>query len=177
MPTNLLLQETKERFLREKALADGAMAQVSSQEFLATLDGEANSIGVIVKHLGGNLKSRWTEFLSSDGEKASRDRDAEFLAETAETRESLLETWEAGWRCLFDSLDSLSSDDLVKTVVIRGESHSAISAMLRSLTHTAEHVGQIVLLAKHFAGPRWRTLSVPRGQSREFTAAMLKKRG
>ncbi|MGB6265816.1 MAG: DUF1572 family protein, partial [Candidatus Acidiferrales bacterium] len=112
MPTNILLQETKERFLREKALADGAMAQVSSQEFLATLDGEANSIGVIVKHVGGNLKSRWTDFLSSDGEKASRDRDAEFVAETAETRESLLETWEAGWRCLFDSLDSLSPDDL-----------------------------------------------------------------
>lgn len=166
------LDEAARGFRRFKKLADRALSQVSDDDFFATLDAESNSLAVIVKHLAGNLRSRWTDFLTTDGEKPDRRRDSEFLIEPEDTRASLLDRWEAGFQVLSASLESLGPDDLERTVAIRGEPHTVIQAMNRQLTHFAYHVGQIVLLAKHFAGPRWETLSIPRGKSEQVNAAM-----
>jgi hypothetical protein len=156
------LEETIREFRRLKDLADRGMAQVRDEEFFVTLDPESNSIAVIVKHMAGNMRSRWTDFLTSDGEKPDRKRDSEFEIEVRDSKESLLKRWENGWRFLFDAVTPLKPEDLNKTVLIRGEPHSVIQAINRQLTHYAYHVGQIVFLAKHFVGERWQTLSVPR---------------
>lgn len=153
-----------------KAQADKAMAQVDDRQFFDTLDPEANSIALIVKHLAGNMRSRWTDFLTSDGEKPNRERDNEFLL-LRDTRESLMATWEEGWRLVFDAISPLSDEDLTRTVRIRGEAHTVLEAVNRQLTHYAAHVGQIVLLAKHHAGAKWQSLSIPRGKSKEFDVA------
>ena len=145
-----------------KAQAEKAMAQVDDAQFFALLDADANSIALIVKHVAGNMRSRWTDFLTSDGEKPDRHRDSEFERETADTRDAILARWEAGWDILFDALMSLTAGDLGKTVTIRNESHSVVQAINRQVSHYAAHVGQIVLLAKHFAGQRWQTLSIPK---------------
>jgi hypothetical protein len=121
-----------------------------------------------MKHISGNMRSRWTNFLTTDGEKPDRDRDSEFEQSDADTREAVLTRWESGWRLLFEALDPLTEDDLQKTVTIRGEPHTVLQAINRQLTHYASHVGQIVFLAKHLAGPRWQSLSIPRGKSRQF---------
>jgi hypothetical protein len=156
------LEETIRQLRKLKDLADKAMAQIRDEDWFTTLDEEANSIAVIVKHMAGNMRSRWTDFLTSDGEKPDRRRDLEFEIEVRDAKESLLKRWEIGWRCLFDALTPLKPEDLGKTVLIRGEPHSVMQAINRQLSHYAYHVGQIVFLAKHFAGARWQTLSVPR---------------
>ena len=145
-----------------KAQADKAMAQVGDSQFFALIDPEANSIALIVKHVAGNMRSRWTDFLTSDGEKADRHRDYEFEREAADTRDAILARWEAGWNLLFNTLLSLHPADLGKTVLIRGEAHTVVQAINRQVSHYSAHVGQIVLLAKHFAGENWKTLSIPK---------------
>jgi hypothetical protein len=168
------LEETRDLFSRYKKLAESAMAQVADADLTRQLDDESNSIAVIVKHIAGNLRSRWTDFLTTDGEKPDRRRDSEF-EDPARTRRELMASWEAGWNALFSALDSLSDADLGRTVTIRGEAHSVLKAAQRSLTHTASHVGQIVFLAKHVCGSNWSSLSIPRGKSEEFTRALNKK--
>jgi uncharacterized damage-inducible protein DinB len=148
-------------------LGEGAIAQVSDEQLLATLDPEMNSIAQIVKHLAGNMRSRWTNFLTSDGEKPDRNRDSEFEQPPA-TREALMTMWEAGWKCLFDALEPLGAADVDRKVTIRGENHSVMQAVNRQIAHYAYHVGQIVFLAKHLQHPRWKSLSIPRNQSAKF---------
>ena len=154
-------------FRNYKKLAERAIEQVSDEEFFATIDEEANSIALIVKHISGNLRSRWTDFLTSDGEKPDRHRDTEFEL-IGDTRESLMKFWEDAWQILFDVIEPLKPDDFLLTVTIRGEPHSVVEAMNRQLTHYAYHVGQIVLLAKHFRSTEWKSLSVPKNRSAEF---------
>ncbi len=173
-PSENYLQLTLREFKRTKALADGAIAQITSEQFFAAPGPEDNSIAVIVKHVGGNLRSRWTDFLTSDGEKPGRDRDTEFAILTGDTREALLREWEAGWAALFDALSPLGDDDLSRTVLIRGEPLSVLQAINRQLTHYSYHTGQIVYLAKHHAGKSWRSLSIPKGKSAEFNARPTK---
>jgi Protein of unknown function (DUF1572) len=155
-----------------KRRADRALDQVSPEDLFRKLDPDSNSLAEIMKHVGGNLRSRWTDFLNSDGEKAQRNRDAEFVATQSDTPESLRQNWESGWACLFESLARLTPEQMDRSVRIREEAHSVIEAIHRTMTHTANHVGQIIYMAKHFAGPRWQTLTVPRGRSEQYTAAM-----
>lgn len=143
------------------------MEQVTDEQLFALLDGEANSIAIIVKHMAGNMRSRWTDFLTTDGEKPDRNRDSEFVDPPA-TRAALLQVWEDGWACVFHAIEPLSDADLGRRVMIRGEEHSVMQAIHRQVAHYAQHVGQIVLLAKHFASDRWQSLSVPRNRSAEF---------
>jgi hypothetical protein len=150
-----------------KKLGERAMDQVEDERLFAALDGEANSIAIIVKHITGNMRSRWTDFLTTDGEKPDRNRDGEFV-DPPPTREALLKDWEDGWQRVFDALEPLTDGDLTRTVTIRGEPHSVMQAVNRQVAHYAHHVGQIVLLAKHFACDRWQSLSVPRNKSAEF---------
>jgi hypothetical protein len=150
-----------------KRLAERAMEQVTDDQLFVAIDAEANSIAIIVKHMVGNMRSRWTDFLTADGEKPNRNRDSEFVDPPA-TRAALLDQWEAGWSCVFSAIDPLTDEDLGRTVTIRGEAHSVMQAINRQLAHYPHHVGQIVLLAKHFAGDRWQSLSIPRNKSAEF---------
>jgi hypothetical protein len=165
--TTSYLEDSLALFAWYKKLAERAMDQLTDDQLFATLDGEANSIAIIVKHMSGNMLSRWTDFLTTDGEKPNRNRDAEFEAPPA-TRAALLATWGAGWACLFSALQPLTDADLARTVTIRGEVHSVLQAINRQLAHYPHHVGQIVLLAKHFAHDHWQSLSVPRKGSAEF---------
>jgi hypothetical protein len=150
-----------------KRLGERAMEQVADEQLFTTLDAEANSIAIIVKHMAGNMRSRWTDFLTSDGEKPDRNRDSEFVDPPA-TRAALLAEWENSWARLFSAIEPLTDADLGRTVTIRGEAHSVMQAINRQLAHYPHHVGQIVLLAKHFASDHWQSLSVPRNQSAEF---------
>jgi hypothetical protein len=145
------------------------MEQAPDAALFTSLDEESNSIAIIVKHVAGNLRSRWTDFLTSDGEKPNRNRDSEFEA-PPKTRAELLAMWEASWKILFDSLAGVTEADLTRTITIRGEAHSVMQAINRNITHTAYHVGQIVFLAKHFAGLKWTALTIPRGKSTQFNA-------
>jgi hypothetical protein len=166
--TTSYVEDSLALFAYYKKLAERAMEQVTDEQLLATLDDESNSIAIVVKHMAGNMRSRWKDFLTSDGEKPDRDRDSEFV-EAPATREALLQLWEDGWSHVFQALEPLSDADLGRTVTIRGEAHSVLQAINRQVAHYAHHVGQIVLLAKHFAHDRWQTLSVPRNRSAEFT--------
>jgi hypothetical protein len=150
-----------------KRLAERAMGQVTDKQLFQVLDMEANSIAVVVKHMAGNMRSRWTDFLTTDGEKPNRNRDSEFVDPPA-TRAALLAEWENGWNCLFRAIEPLTDADLARKITIRGEGHSVMQAINRQLAHYPHHVGQIVLLAKHFACDRWESLSVPRNKSTEF---------
>ena len=150
-----------------KKLGERAMDQVADEQLFQTLDHEANSIAIIVKHMVGNMRSRWTDFLTTDGEKPTRNRDGEFVDPPA-TRAALLAEWEQGWTCLFGAIEPLTEADLARKVTIRGEAHSVMQAINRQLAHYPHHVGQIVLLAKHFACDHWQSLSVPRNRSAEF---------
>ncbi|MDT5158581.1 MAG: hypothetical protein QOH51_2938 [Acidobacteriota bacterium] len=154
-----------------KKLADKAVAQVGDEEFFRTLDAESNSIALIMKHMYGNMRSRWTNFLTTDGEKADRRRDSEFVIE-GEDRRTIQERWEAGWQTLFDTLAALRGEDLMRTVTIRGEPHKVVGAINRQLSHYGQHTGQIVFLAKHLKSSDWKTLSIPRGQSEVFNRKM-----
>ena len=158
-----------------KRLAERAIAQLSDDQLFTAIDEEANSIAALMKHVGGNLRSRFTDFLTSDGEKPDRHRDTEFDV-TDDTKATIVKRWEEGWRRLFGSIESLADDDLAKTVFIREEAHSVVKAINRGLTHSAAHVGQIVLLAQHLRGSDWESLSIPRGKSEEFNARMRQKR-
>lgn len=161
-------------FRNYKKLAERAIEQVSEEEFFAMIDAEANSIAVIVKHIAGNLHSRWRDFLTTDGEKPDRDRDAEFeLIE--DTRESLMEFWETGWQTLFDNIEPLTEEDFSRTITIRGEPHSVVEAINRQLTHYSYHIGQIVFLAKHLKSSEWKTLSVPKDRSADFNRFLAQK--
>jgi len=155
-----------------KKQAERAMEQCPDEGLFAALDAESNSIAIIVKHMAGNMRSRFTDFLTTDGEKADRKRDTEF-ENAPKTREELLEMWERGWKCLFEALEPLTEGDLTRTVTIRTEPHSVMQALNRQLAHYPHHVGQILLLAKHFTFAKtgkWESLSVPRGKSAEFNA-------
>ena len=154
-----------------KSQAEAAIAQIDDRQLFATLDPESNSIALLMKHVAGNMRSRWTDFLTTDGEKPDRNRDSEFEIEAADTRERILGLWEDGWGRVIHAVSSLAPEDFLKTVTIRGEAHSVLEAVNRQMTHYAAHVGQIVLLAKHYAGPKWKTLSIPRGKSRAFDVA------
>jgi hypothetical protein len=165
--TTSYTEDSRSLFRTYKRLAEKAMEQVTDEQLLATLDGEMNSIALIVKHLAGNMRSRWTDFLTTDGEKSDRDRDAEFL-DPPQTRETLLALWDQGWNCMLKALEPLSDADLGRTVSIRGKAHSVMQAINRQLSHYSYHCGQIVFLAKHLHAEGWQSLSVPRGRSNEF---------
>ena len=163
----IVLDDIDLTFRKQKELAERAIAQVDDDEFFRTIDDESNSIAIIVKHVGGNLRSRWTDFLASDGEKPDRDRDGEFVV-AEDTRAAVMETWNAGWQALFTTFESLRPSDLSAVVRIRSEEMTAVAAMHRAVAHVAQHAGQIVLLAKHFRSSDWKTLSIPRGKSSEW---------
>jgi Protein of unknown function (DUF1572) len=167
--------DAKLSFRNYKIMAERAIEQISNEEFFRSLDEEANSIATIVKHIAGNLRSRWTDFLTSDGEKPDRERDTEFVAFGEDTRESLMKFWEQSWQTLFNSVESLTVEDFDKTVTIRGEVHTICEAINRQLTHYAFHIGQIVFLAKHFRSGEWKTLSVPKNKSAEFNKFLTDK--
>ena len=174
IPTETYVQLAIREFRRTKTLADGAMSQVNSGQFYAAPAPTDNSIAIIVKHVGGNLLSRWTGFLTADGEKPGRNRDDEFEITPVDTREMLMRQWESGWTALFSALEPLSDSDLERTIHIRGEPLSVLQAINRQLTHYSYHVGQIVYVAKHYAGDSWRSLSIPKGKSVEFNANLAK---
>jgi hypothetical protein len=161
----LYLEEARHNLHQYKRVAEKAFAQLHPEHWFICLDSEANSIALIVKHLAGNMRSRFTDFLTTDGEKPDRNRDQEFVMDPATTPEQVLAWWEAGWRCVFQALDTLGPNDLSRIVLIRGQEHTVLAAINRQLLHYAYHVGQIVFLAKHLRGVEWKSLSIPRGQS------------
>ncbi len=165
--TTSYIEDALAIFRQYKLLGERAIDQVGDDQLFASLDDESNSIAIIVKHITGNMRSRWTDFLTTDGEKPSRDRDGEFV-DPPRTREALLHDWEAGWSCVFHAIEPLTDADLARTVTIRGEAHSVMQAINRQLAHYPMHVGQIVMLAKHYAGSKWQSLSVPRKGSAEY---------
>ena len=165
--TTSYINDSVALFRYYKRLAERALEQLSDEQLFATLDKQANSIAIVVKHMAGNMRSRWTDFLTTDGEKPDRDRDCEFINPPA-TRDEVLDEWEKGWACVFRALEPLSDTDLARTITIRGEPHSVMQAVNRQVAHYAYHVGQIVLLAKHFSEERWESLSVPVNRSAEF---------
>jgi uncharacterized protein DUF1572 len=156
------LEDVRLQFTRLKKLAEDAVIQVSDAELLVTLDPESNSLAVIMKHMAGNLRSRFTDFLTTDGEKPDRNRDGEFEIDRAPSRQAIMADWESGWTVLFETLATLGEDDVLLEVTIRGESLSVIHALDRQMTHHAYHVGQIVFLAKHLRSSAWKNLSMPR---------------
>lgn len=163
-----------EEFQKIKKLADKAIEQLSDEQLNRKLDAEANSVAIIMRHMAGNMRSRWVDFLTSDGEKPERMRDREF-EDVPQTRAELMAEWEHGWQCVFDAITPLTDADLQQPVMIRSEPHSVYQAMSRQVAHYAGHAYQILLLAKHLLGPNWKTLSIPRGQSEEFNRRMLAK--
>jgi hypothetical protein len=160
-----VLADTLLTFQRQRELAERALAQVSDDDFFRTIDAESNSVAILVKHIGGNLVSRWTDFLTTDGEKPTRNRDAEFVVTANAQRAAIMSLWNDGWLALISTFGQLRADDLTATVSIRGEAMTALAAMHRALAHISPHVGQIVLLAKHYRSADWKSLSIPRGQS------------
>lgn len=172
--TNSYVKDSTDLFHYYKTLSERAMAQCPDQDLFTALDAEANSIAIIVKHMAGNMRSRWRDFLTTDGEKPDRDRDTEF-ENPARTRAEMMELWERGWNYVFEAMGSLSDADLKKTVTIRATPHSVMQAINRQVAHYAHHAGQIVFLAKHLAVKatgKWESLSVPRGRSKQFTASV-----
>ena len=159
--TTSYLEDSLAVLRQYKNMGERAMEQVTEDQLFASLDEEMNSIAIVVKHITGNMRSRWTDFLTTDGEKPDRNRDSEFL-EPPSTRAALMQTWEEGWAHVFRALEPLSDDDLGRTVTIRNEPHSVMQAINRQMAHYACHIGQIVLLAKHFAHDHWKSLSIPR---------------
>jgi len=169
------LADSLDEFRRLKKLAEKSLARMTDEQFFQPLDKESNPAAVVVKHMAGNLRSRWTDFLTTDGEKPDRNRDTEFELVAADTRDALMARWESGWAACFSALEPLTAADLARHVAIRSEPHTITRAIVRQLTHYGYHVGQIVTLAKHAASSDWQSLSVPRGQSDEFNRKMLEK--
>jgi hypothetical protein len=174
-PAQHYLADAIRTFRDYKKLAERAFGQINDEDFFKTLDKESNSIAVNIKHMAGNMISRWTDFLTTDGEKPERDRDMEFEMLPGTTKADMLAYWEQGWERVFDAIGPLQPDDLMRTVRIRGQDHTVIQAINRQLAHYAYHVGQIVFLAKHFKSSEWRSLSVPRNKSAEFNAHLEQK--
>ena len=162
-------------FRSYKKLAEEALAQTSDANIFRLIDPEANSIAILIKHMAGNMRSRWTDFLTSDGEKPNRHRDQEFEIDPATTRGDVMKWWEEGWQCVFRAVTPLKSDDLARKVFIAGREHTVMQAITRQLLHYAGHVNQIVLLAKHFRGSEWKSLSIPKGQSETFARRFEQK--
>ena len=173
----IYLEEVQRQFRGNKRQADGALAQLTDEEFFrAPDDPESNSIAIIVKHMAGNMRSRFTDFLSSDGEKPWRHRDQEFELAAGATRAQLIQAWDAGWKTVFEALGGLAPSDLARTAMVRGESYTALQAINRQLAHYAHHIGQIVFWAKHMKGAAWKTLSIPRGMSESAEALAAERK-
>lgn len=170
------LDEVRRQFRGHKRLAESAIAQLKDEELFLTIDSESNSVAILVKHLAGNMRSRFTDFLTTDGEKPDRHRDQEFELTAGTTRVDIMRWWEEGWAHVFSAIESLKPEDLMRTVTIRGEPHTVLQAINRQLSHYAQHTGQIVFLAKHLRSHEWKTLSVPRGKSEEFNRKAIAKR-
>lgn len=168
------LEEVKRQFRGHKRTGEAAMAQLEDMDFFVTIDPEANSVAALVKHIAGNARSRFTDFLTSDGEKPDRFRDQEFEVSAKTTREEVLRWWEQAWSRVFSALDSLQPEDVQRTVTIRQEPHTVMQALNRALAHYAQHIGQIVFLAKHLRSSQWQTLSIPRGKSEDYKTASPK---
>ncbi len=162
------LDEARRQMRGTKRLADAAMAQLKDEELFVGLDPESNSVALMVKHLAGNMRSRFTEFLTTDGEKPNRFRDQEFELSPSTTRADVMHWWEEGWAQVFHTLDSLNPEDVMRTVTIRGEPHTVLQAINRQIAHYASHTGQIIFLAKHLRSSEWKTLSIPRGKSEDY---------
>jgi hypothetical protein len=171
------LSDVRQRFEGLKKSAERAAAQVDDASWFRTLEEDGNSIALLMKHMGGSLASSFTDFLTTDGEKPTRNRDAEFVREPGDTRETILAKWERGWSALFGTLDALKPDDLLTSVYIRGEPHTVVQALSRHVVHQATHTGQIIVLARHWTGTNWETLTIPRGKSEEYTARMMARHG
>ena len=159
------LDEARRQMRGHKRQGEGAMAQLQDHEFFLTLDPEGNSVAILVKHLAGNMRSRFTDFLTTDGEKPDRFRDQEFELTSSTTRADVMKWWEDGWQRVFAAIESLRPEDVMRTVPIRGEPHTVLQAINRQIAHYAQHIGQIVFLAKHLRSSEWKTLSIPRGKS------------
>lgn len=169
----IYLNVIQERFQAVKELGDKTIAQLEHEQLHWSYNEDSNSIAVIVKHMSGNMVSRWTDFLTTDGEKQTRNRDDEFY-DSLTSKEELVQVWEKGWQVFFDTLKELTEEDLLKVVKIRGAQHTVVEAIERQMAHYASHVGQIVYIGKQIKGEEWETLSIPKGQSKAFTEAMLK---
>ena len=170
------LDDALQTFRDYRKLAERAFTQTSEQDFFRAIDPESNSIAIILKHMAGNMLSRWTDFLTTDGEKPNRNRDMEFEMLPNTTKAEMLAFWERGWQCVFAAIEPLTPDDLMKIVKIRGQDHTVVQAINRQISHYANHVGQIIFLAKHFKSAEWQSLSVPRNRSAEFNAYLKEKR-
>jgi len=170
------LEEIRRQMRGYKRQAEGAFAQLGDEDFFVTLDPESNSVAILIRHITGNMRSRFTDFLTSDGEKPDRHRDREFEMADKPSREALMQAWEQGWSVVFHALDSLQPQHAMETVYIRQEPHTVVQALNRALAHYAFHIGQIVFLAKHLRSSEWKTLSVPRGKSEEFNRMSLEER-
>jgi Protein of unknown function (DUF1572) len=162
------LEEARRQLRGHKRLGEAAMAQLRDEDFLVALDPESNSVAILVKHLAGNMRSRFTDFLTTDGEKPDRFRDREFELSSATTRADVIEWWEEGWAIVFSAIDALKPEDVMQRVTIRGQPHTVLQAVNRQIAHYAQHIGQMVFLAKHLRSSEWKTLSIPRGKSEEF---------
>ena len=169
-PAQHYLADALQTFRDYKKLAERAFAQISDEDFFKTIDEESNSIAVNIKHMAGNMLSRWTDFLTTDGEKPERNRDIEFVILPGATRDEMIAYWDRGWQSVFAAVEPLQPDDLMRTVTIRGQNHTVMQSINRQIAHYAYHVGQIVFLAKHFKSSEWQSLSVPRNRSAEFNA-------
>ena len=177
-PAAHYLDEARRQMRGHKRMGEAAMAQLRDEDFFVTLDPESNSVAILAKHLAGNMRSRFTDFLTSDGEKPNRFRDREFEVTTATTRADVMRWWEEGWACVVGAIDALKPEDVMRTVTIRNEPHTVLQAINRQIAHYAQHIGQIVFLAKHLRSTDWKTLSIPRGKSEEFkTVAPRSDRG
>jgi uncharacterized damage-inducible protein DinB len=170
------LEEIKRQFRGHQRMGERALAQLEEKDFFVTLDPESNSVATLVKHIAGNARSRFTDFLTSDGEKPDRSRDQEFEVSEKATREEVMRWWEQAWSNVFSALNSLKPEDVLRTVTIRQEPHTVMQALNRSLAHYAQHIGQIVFLAKHLRSAQWQTLSIPRGKSEDYKIASPKGR-
>lgn len=169
---NEYLKIVIERFKSVKSLGDKTINQLSNEEIYWTYNDESNSIAIIVKHLSGNMVSRWTDFLTTDGEKEYRNRDKEFLDDIS-SKSELTIVWEKGWQTLFEALTGLSEHDLLKKIYIRGEGHLVLEAIERQMAHYSYHVGQIVYIGKQLKNNKWESLSIPKGKSEEYLKQML----
>lgn len=175
-PATAYLDEARRSFRGYKRMAEGAMAQLTDDEFFRLIDPDANSVAIIVKHLSGNMSSRFADFLTSDGEKPSRHRDTEFEMNSGSTRSEVMSWWDAGWQILFAAIEPLTAGDLGRTVTIRNEPHTVLQAIHRQTAHYSSHIGQIIFLAKHLKGSAWKSLSIPKGKSEEFNRVPLSQR-
>jgi hypothetical protein len=176
MSDSAYVNEAVRAFRAYKKHAEGAFAQLRPEDWFRQIDPEANSIAIIVKHMAGNMRSRWTDFLTSDGEKPDRNRDDEFVLDSSTKPDQVVQFWETGWKSVFTAVEALTANDLDKKITIRGQEHTVLQAINRQLMHYAEHIGQIILLAKHYRGAEWKSLSIPKGKSAQLGVAAEKTR-